>query len=357
MVRLIAYEVKKVFRIPALWGFFLLSCGFNILLTAGQNYERFCFNQVRIAAEQNSLDVSERDNVFAEYDTGNLSAFYADVVKESPVAARWMERKYALLQPRAEHLAESGAALDFYAGDATYESHQFLFGLLMRAILAEGSVCAMLAVLYLMGYEQINRTDGQMCTSRTGRQLWANKVVAALLSAVMLYILLAGSTLLFYFYMWDYSGVWRDSVSSRFNYLTDMLYTRPFFTWHDMTVGAYLVAALLLGAALVVVFGLMAAVCAMVFRNVYGAALVLALVVFGGIGLGSLFSQCRAWGLYLITTMQPAAVWLSVNMWFTEAGICAFLPWQETISVALNLMTGSVLAMLALRRFMRRDIV
>ncbi|MDE7414982.1 MAG: hypothetical protein K2N44_01475 [Lachnospiraceae bacterium] len=354
---LIAYEAKKVFCIPALWGFFALSFIFNILLIAGQGYERDYFNQERIAAEQSVFDTDEKDNVFVGYDTGKLAAFYSDIVKESPMAIRWVERKYALLQPRAEHLAESGAALDFYAGDITYESHQFLFSSLIRAILAEGSICAMLMVLYLMGYEQMNHTAGQVCASRTGRRLWVDKLAAAVLSAVILYCLLVGVTLLVYFNLWDYSGVWQDSVSSRFNYLTDMLYTRPFLTWHDFTVGEYLASVLSLGAALVVVFGLMAAVCAMMFRNVYGAALVLALVLFGGIGLGSLFSQCKAWGMYFITTMQPSAVWLSVNVWFTESGISAFLPWQEVISVALHLMVCGIVVTILLRCFMSKDIM
>lgn len=354
---LTAYEMKKIFCIPALWFFFVLSLLFNILLIFGQGYERDYFDQVRAWAEESGFSAGEEDNVFAGYHTEKLAAFYADIVKESPVAVRWVERKYALLQPRAKHLAESGAALDFYAGDATQESHQFLFGSLMRAILAEGSVCAMIVVLYLMGYERMNRTIGQVCASRTGRKLWGNKLAAELLSAVMLYFLLAGGTLLVYFQMWDYRGAWQDSVSSRFNYLTDMLYTRPFFTWHDFTVGVYLAAVLLLGAALVVVSGLMAAVCAMVFGNVYGAALVLALVLFGGVGLESLFSQCRAWGIYFIATLQPSSAWLSVNVWFTESGIRTFLPWQETISAGVNLMAGSIMVVISLRRFMRRDIV
>lgn len=356
-MRLIAYEAKKVFCIPALWGFFVLSYIFNMLLIAGQGYERDYFNQVRIAEEKSVFDTDEKDNVFMGYDTGKLAAFYSDIVKESSVAIRWMERKYALLQPRVEHLAKSGAALDFYAGDITYESHQFLFSSLMRAIFAESSICAMLVVLYLMGYEQINRTVGQVCVSRTGRWLWGDKLAAAVLSAVILYFLLVGVTLLVYFNLWDYSGVWQNSVSSRFNYLTDMLYTRPFLTWHDFTVGEYLVAVLWLGTALVVVFGLMAAVCAMVLRNVYGAALALALVLFGGIGLGSLFSQCKAWGMYFISTMQPSAVWLSVNVWFTESGISTFLPWQEVISVAFHLMVCGIMVMISLRCFMCRDIV
>lgn len=190
-MRLIAYEAKKIVCIPALWGFLALSFLFNVLLMSGQGYEHDYFNQLRTGAEESGYRADEEDNVFAGYHTENLAAFYENIVRESPVAVRWVERKYALLQPRVEHLAESGAALDFYAGDATCESHQFLFGALMRAMLAEGSICAMFVVLYLMGYEQMNRTAGQVCASRIGRKLWGNKLTAAVWCVLSIVLLLS----------------------------------------------------------------------------------------------------------------------------------------------------------------------
>lgn len=94
----------------------------------------------------------------------------------------------------------------------------------------------------------------------------------------------------------------------------------------------------------------------MLLRNVYAAALVLGTVLFGGIGLGSLFSQCRVWAAYFVMTLQPSAVWLDVNVWFTESGIAAFIPWQETVAVALNLAVCSMAVCVMFRRFMRRDL-
>ena len=136
-----------------------------------------------------------------------------------------------------------------------------------------------------------------------------------------------------------------------------MLYKRPFLTWGDFTIGGYLAASLALGAALVAVFALIAAVCAMLFRNIYAAALVLTTVLFGGIGVGSLLSQCRLWAAYFITTLQPQAVWLDVNVWFTESGIATFVSWQETAAVVLNLALYGAAVWGVFRRFMRRDIV
>lgn len=352
-MRLIAFEMKKVVCFPALWTFLMLSLVLNGLLILGNDDVRNYFD---IEKDDSGAVMGAPENVFEGYDTGVLAAFYADIVRESPTAAGWIRKKYSLLQPRAEQLAKSGAALDQYAGKATYESHQLLFGTLMRAILAEGSICAMLVILYLMGYEQLNRTEGQVCASCKGRRLWMTKLAAAMLSAEALYVLLAGMTLAFYLGRWDYGGIWGDSVSSRFNYLTDMLYKRPFLTWHDFTVGGYLAASLSLGAGLVAVFGLLAAVCAMLLRNVYAAALVLGTVLFGGIGLGSLFSQCRVWAAYFVMTLQPSAVWLDVNVWFTESGIAAFIPWQETVAVVLNLAVCGMAVCGMFRRFMRRDL-
>lgn len=359
---LITYEMKKALCIPALWAFIGLSFMLNGLLVFGNASVRDYFHIEKSAGRQSlvygsSEVVHTPENIFAGYDTQSLAAFYTGIVGESQTAVRWIEKKYSLLQTRAEHLAESGAALDHYAGNATYESHQFLFGALMRAMLAESSICAMLVVLYLMGFEQLNHTGEQVCASRAGRRLWVKKLAAAMLSAEMLYVFIAGMTLTVYLSQWDYGGIWGDSVSSRFNYLTDMLYKRPFLTWGDFSVGGYLAASLVLGAALVAVFALTAAVCAMLFRNIYAAALVLGLVLFGGIGLGSLFSQCRLWAAYFITTMQPSAVWLSVNVWFTESGIATFMPWQETAAVVLNLVLSGMAMRVVFRRFMRRDII
>ena len=110
----------------------------------------------------------------------------------------------------------------------------------------------MLAALYLLGYEKVHRTEGMVYTTCTGRNMVRGKIVAAVTSGMALYLLLTGLTLGIYFAQWDYSGLWSSSVSSQFNFLTDMMVRRPFLTWADFTVAQYLVACLALGGGLVV---------------------------------------------------------------------------------------------------------
>lgn len=380
-MRLVVYEWRKLLRLPALWVFLGLCLAFNGLLMGTLSpYDRAFFNDTSADAavlgqrvdgdfleglsalpetENRTMllqSVTGLEDIFETYDTGVLSDFYAGVVERSPLAADWMTWKYSLLAGRVEHLARIDAALDLYAGPATHGSHQFLFGTLFRAILGESAILAMLGTLYLLGYEGLNHTEGLTCSSRTGRRLRRIKVLAALPASMALYGLLAACTLMPYFLLFDYGGVWSASVSSQFNYYADMLLVRPFLTWGDFTVGQYLAAALALGAALTAVFSLLASVCGTLVRNPYLAALALGVVCFGGMGVISVLGELGWWAAYLIACFQPVMVWLACNAWFTELGLTAVLPWQESIAVGLNflLLGGGIL--LALRRFDRKDV-
>lgn len=183
-------------------------------------------------------------------------------------------------------------------------------------------------------------------------------MLAGLSAAVFLYILLAALTLTAYFCLWDYSGVWGASVSSQFNYLTDMLLRRPFLTWADFTVAGYLAAMLALGAALTAVFALLAAVCGLLLRrNPYAAALVLAVTGFGGVGVTALLAQAGLWPAYFVSLAHPSCVWLAISGWFTELGLSGAVPWQETLSTGLDLLILGLGTLLALRHFGRKDIV
>lgn len=262
-MNLAVYEWRKLFRLPALWAFLALCLAFNGLLIATLSpYDRAFFNETSQTAKALGQRVDEdflagldaipatenrdllrqsvtgMEDIFETYDTGELSDFYAGVVEKSPLAVTWMTWKYDLLASRVEHLAQTDAALDLYAGPATYGSHQFLFGALFRAILCESAILAMLGTLYLLGYEGMHRAEGLACASRTGRKLRRVKVLAALQASAALYGLLAFCTLVPYFLLYDYSGIWNASVSSQFNYFSDMLVVRPFLTWGGLHGGS-----------------------------------------------------------------------------------------------------------------------
>lgn len=378
---LILYEWRKLLHLPALWGFLALCLAFNGLLLWENDSIRPFFNESsELTADlgqrvdgawiealerrpwteyQDALLSSAREmtNLFADLDLEPLSQFYQRTVERDPRAVRIMAWKYRLLAGRAAHLGETGAAMDLYAGPVTHDAHQFLYNTLLRSVLTESAILAMLSVLYLLGYERQRRTELLTCASRTGRGLYRRKVLAGVAAAGFLYALLAAVTLGAYFLLWDYGGVWSASVSSQSNYLTDMLVRRPFLTWADFTAAGYLAAVLALGAALTALFALLAAFWGLLLRNTYLAALALAVLCFGGVALVSALAQAGLWTAYFLALVQPSCVWLSIPGWFTELSLSAAIPWQETASAVLNLMVLGLGTALALRYFGRKDLV
>lgn len=378
---LAVYEWRKLFSLPALWAFLALSLLFNIFLICTlSEQDRAFFNDTSADAallgqrvdetfrdELASLPQTENrafllqsvtglEDTFETYDTGILKDFYTNVVKASPTASSWMAWKYDSLSKRVEHLAGTDAAMDLYAGPVTQGSHQFLFGTLMRSILGEAGIAAMLGTLYLLGYEGMHRTESLTCASRIGRNLRRTKVLASLGASMALLALVAVPALGLYFARFDYGGIWNASVSSQFNYFSDMMLIRPFLTWEDFTVAEYLAAALALGAALTAAFSLLAALCGILVRSPYVAALVLGLLCFGGLGLTSVLGNIPLWVGYMISCFQLPLVWISCSAWFTELGLNAVLPWQETIATGGNLLLLSAGTALALRCFRRKDV-
>lgn len=267
----VGWEWRKLLTLPALWGFLALCLVFNGLLMANAPGDRQTFGEISATAralgqrvdqdfveglaqrpatsvqEALSQVTGEMTNIYADYDLSGLVTRYQQLLSASPTASAWMTAKYQALEQRVDHLAQTGAAMDLYAGPMTHDSHQFLFGTLMRAMVGEGAVLGMLAALYLLGYEKVHRTEGMVYTTSTGRNMLRGKIVAAVTAGMALYLLLTGLTLGIYFVQWDYSGLWSASVSSQFNFLTDMMVRRPFLTWADFTVAQYLVACLALG--------------------------------------------------------------------------------------------------------------
>ena len=177
-MRLAVWEWRKLFRMPALWVFVGLCLVFNgLLLSSPSALDRSFFNDTSADAAALGQRVDEAflagldalpdtenreilrqsaeglENIFTDYDTGELTDFYQNLMEGDTLAQSWMAWKYDLLQARVDHLAQTGAALDLYVGPITFNSHQYLYDTLFRAVVAEGILLGLLCALYLVGYE------------------------------------------------------------------------------------------------------------------------------------------------------------------------------------------------------------
>ena len=380
-MNLLLYELKKLFSLPTIWAFVLCCFALNALFLSEQWYDRTYFNEIsgivsmlgqRIddaflhrlellpESETRSAllkSTSDLEDEFDSFDVGRLSTYYQEMVKESSVVSGWMEWKYRKVSERVESLGASNTGMDVYAGPMTYQIHQFLFGLLLRAITAESCIISALAALYIYAYEQMNRTQPHLAVSRTGRRLWQVKAVSSILASIMIFCILSVVSLGAYFLFWNYSGIWNANVSSLFNQLAAQLVVRPFITWADFSVTGYLTASLVVGAALAAICAAGASFLGILSRNSYIAALALGLWSAGGSALTSFLGERKWWIAYEVSCFQPIILWLDEGAWFTETGLNTVLPFQECLGIFLNLALGTLGILFAVRRFGRKDLM
>ena len=99
-----------------------------------------------------------------------------------------------------------------------------------------------------------------------------------------------------------------------------------------------------------------AALCALLAPGPYPAALAAGLLCLGGLALTSALGELRLWAAYLLFCFQPTLVWLCCGGWFTELGLNAVLPFQESLATAANLIILGAGVFWALRCFGRKDV-
>ncbi len=383
---LLKYEWRKLAGTPALWVFLALCVAFNGFLLLAAKWTCRQFNEGSAAAARLGQRVGEAcvegfaqvswtegkeelleflrqmDNTLEHYDSNGQRQMYGEFLQDAPLSAALMDRKLQQVAERAEHLAETGAAMDFFAGPVTEEANGVLYKIFFKALLTEGILLGILAMLSLMEHEQVSRTAAAVCSSRVGRRLWRTKVLAGVTAALAVYLLLVAVSFAVYFALWDWSGVWGASMASQFNtgIFHESTYNydayRPFLPWADFTAGSYLLAVAALGAALVVVFALLAGICGLLVGNAYASAVGLVILVVGGWAVWYTGYMQGCWAVFMPLSFLPTSLWDQTLGWFTEGGIMYFIPWQETVTTAVWLLLGGGGAMLALSRFNRKDV-
>ncbi|MBR1659556.1 MAG: hypothetical protein IJ705_04495, partial [Oscillospiraceae bacterium] len=165
-----------------------------------------------------------------------------------------------------------------------------------------------------------------------------------------------GLSLVLYFTMWDYGGIWGANVSGSFNYIDELVLVKPFFTWTDFTVAGYLAASLGMSASLALVCCLLACAAGLLIQNAYLAAL--APVVLGGAGLLAAvrLGEHGPFPVFAAACFQPVVLWLDEVEWFTDSGTKTVIPWQEPVTAALWLLLAGAALVAAYKRFCGKDI-
>jgi hypothetical protein len=182
-----------------------------------------------------------------------------------------------------------------------------------------------------------------------------HKLFAAIAAGLAAYAVLTVLTLGSYFVLNDYGATWQSSISSGFNYVTDVLAgTRPFVTWHSFTVLTYLLAVIGVAAMVTLCFTLMAFCIGVWLKNSYSGFFIF--LIFNGAVVALSTALPMTWLIKHALVLAPIWLWLKESLWFTDGGLDIL--WQnfEILGVSASLLLLTGLCVFSAFMFKRRDI-
>lgn len=383
-MRILKFEIKKLLSLPMLWVFLLLCLMLNSALIIGSVYHTNATRYVQYISETVSVtgtqmgqsfdqslaimpknewhtlftsETANAEDTFTDANTTEIGKLFVSRIGLSGFWEKQMTTKYEKLQASVNELSEQKAGLSVYVAGMTYALHQLLFFTLFRAITTEACLLAILMMLYALGFEAQNRTESIVYSTHCGRKAQRCKLIAGLITSILTFVILSGLSLLLFFTIFDFSGIWESSVSSRFNYIQYAGFRKPFWTWIPFTVRGYLLAMVALSAALTMVFALFGALIGLLCRNTYVGFVIFLALALCMMALPYLCASLQLWGGYFLSELLPVPLWYCSSQWLTDMGDIALLPWHESLGLAGNTVVLLLLNWLALGKFKRKDMI
>ncbi|GGN91870.1 ABC transporter permease [Saccharibacillus kuerlensis] len=284
-----------------------------------------------------NLDVQN----YAEFQIGKfgLSGSAADVIRE----------QYAKLDERTEEIVSSGDHGALFFPGPMYKMHSLLFKTMLGFLIFESLLLTVLVTGTIAKYEFEQRTAAVVYATRRGRRTAADKLLASLSASFLLTAGLCAVTLLIFFGIYDYGGLWNAPISSYFNMELDF----PYLTWTPLTVRTYLLSALVLIAVVQLIFAALSFVLSGFLKNSYyvfaGFALCYGLFVM----LPSIVPRDASFWIYSMFT--PFYLILNPHGLFMGAGT---LLYEGKEWITLSVWSGMIgfAVLLGLKRFGRQNL-
>jgi hypothetical protein len=161
-------------------------------------------------------------------------------------------------------------------------------------------------------------------------------------------------SLLIFFALFDFHGVWGANVSSGFNF-TIGEFGKPFITWRSFTVVEYLGAAAGAAFLLAVCFCLLGYAVGVSTRSDY-KAVITAVAVVAAMGFAEpLFPVGSV--VKSALNLSPVGLWRNCGAWFTDGGPSVLWANFESVGLAASLAALSLAALLISKAFKRREIL
>ncbi|WLR54568.1 hypothetical protein LC048_19400 [Mesobacillus subterraneus] len=266
-------------------------------------------------------------------------------------AAETVREQYQSLIPRLEEIKSSQDHLHVFLPGKIFRTHSLVFKTLFGVVLFQIMLLVVLFTAFSTNYEFDQGTHLVAFSTRRGRMLMWDKLLAALSATGMVTAFLLLATFGTYFIAVDYSRLWHMPISTGFMIEPD---GNPFISWWNFSFIQYFWLGILLIFVLQILFTLITFVLSLWLKNSYVVFIVFAILF--GLGLLVPGEMPKNSVLSLYTTFNPSSLVLGSKKWWMESGAFTTFKYFEMVTAGVW-MSGFILAgWFSMKKFHMRNL-
>jgi len=266
-------------------------------------------------------------------------------------AAEKVREQYTVLKPRVEELIQNKEHLHLFFHGKMFGTHSFLFKTLFGFVIFQAMILIVLFTTFIVNYEFEQKTFLVAYSTKRGRKVVWDKLFVSLFTSILMTVVLLAATLLGYFIVFDYSGLWTVPISTGF--LIEMNEI-PFISWWNFTFLEYLLLTCVLVVVCQIIFVLLTFCTSMWIRNSYIVFVIFGVFFSAGLLLPSIIPKNSTMLLY--THFSPFTLAMNVKKWWMESGVFKAFKYYEIITVSGWLVALLLTAWFFINRFSRENL-
>lgn len=378
-MRIFFYEIKRLMRMPILWGLLVVFIGFDVFMVYTESGYRDIredtFGIYDLILSRSNLDTDNQTSI--SQDKNEYEKMYDDYIRDCiciydrldmhgvkemkenmlnfhPTGAykTFIDRNYDKLDLRVAEIIESGDyRADFYPGDI-FKVHKRLYTLL-KIISMEAIIITCLSILYIMDIDRLCDTRSLVFSSKLGRSSIIIKFYAGLLFGTLQCAILFSTGICAFVIFTPLSKLWGIPVSSAMVMESSGLWEYPFITFVRLDIGTELLLAITSVIILNALLGLIAGAIQLFTHNSYISML---LVSLGFVALLAAPLAARSQTVFKTAVLlNPAVMWQYCGRWFIEHNPALSFAWGEFWTIGIWSTIGIVAFMLGRHRLYLRD--
>lgn len=291
------------------------------------------------------------DDSYREIDIMKIAEVKIGMYQFSGNAAKTLRNEYKKLADRFEELKQIGEHKDIFFLGKHYYMHSLLFKTLFRSIIFEAMILIVLLTAFLTNYEYEQQSHLLVYSTKKGRNVLTAKLIASLLATITITTLLLGTSLAFYFVVFDYSYLSKSAISSAFNWE----YKFPYISWWNMSFLAFLLCSMIVISFCMLLYSAITFVISTFIKNSYIVFFVFALLFGVCLLLPGIVPTSS--NVIFIMGMTPFALILNPHMWFMGINELFIYKYSEAITIGVWIVLTLLLCLFCIRRFKKEEMV